>query len=61
MTTLIKSKPYFTHSFASLQPTRKVEVIMAELYRLAQYADCDTDSVLLAINSLDELRQNLVK
>ena len=61
MATLIKTKTYFTNDFARLHPSRKVEVMMQELMRLAQYADCDTDSIIMAISSLDELRQGVAK
>lgn len=61
MATLIKSKIYFTNDFANLQASRKVEVIMQELMRLAQHADVDSTQVINVINELDALRQAVAK
>ncbi len=50
---------YFTQNFADLNDSRKIEVIMEQLVRIAQYKDLQFETLQPALDALATMREHV--
>lgn len=50
---------YFTQTFADLNDSRKIEVIMEQLVRIAQYKDLQFETLQPALDALATMREHV--